>query len=729
MSHVKQTVYSFCAIPLIISGIAISTHAQSDEFSTIKLTPSQNDFGGVGLIQMPTGRMAPEGEFNVNATFNEDYYHGALSLQLFPWFETTIRYTQVPDVLYSNDPSFSGDTYYTDKGIDVKLRLLEESYWIPETSIGLRDIGGTGLFDSEFIAMTKAFGPFDATIGIGWGYIGNSGNLIDTDKTSSVDCNRSTGFKGTGGSIDFERWFKGCSAIFAGIEYQTPWDPLRLKVEYDGNDYQSDFPAIQTGVPLQQDSPINFGALYRVGNWGDFKLSYERGNTWTLGFSLATNFNTLKSNWRDTPKPEIEDKPDTADRKVDLPELNKQLAFDAGYKGARIYIKNDQVTVVATQTKYRDRKHAHDQAGRILANQFPEASTFNIIEEAGHLPTTETRIDAKQFKAAVKYDYIDADIKDSITVVEPSMPTEKADLQTEEQWNFGFAPKLAQSFGGSENFYMYNFGINGSASRWLTDHIEVGGSMYINILDNYDLFKYKTPPDGTDIKRVRTLVRQYVSDAPVRVDNLQLTWLDKLSDNIYAQAYVGYLEMMFGGVGGEVLYRPLGSEWAFGVDANYVKQRDPDDIFGFFDEEINFDPDSNRYFRAQTGTFTGHASVYYQPKWFDDVSLRVSYGQFLAEDRGFNVEFAKQFNSGVIVGAFASKTNLSAEEFGEGSFTKGFYISIPFDAIFPKPVSNRGSLAWQPLTRDGGQKLGRKFELYSGTDARSPWLNKPSTVK
>ncbi|MBB1425226.1 YjbH domain-containing protein [Shewanella sp. SG44-2] len=729
MSNVKQNVSYLFAIPFMFSSVLVSEKALSDELSKQKVTPSQYDFGGVGLIQMPTGRMAAEGEFSVNATFNEDYYHGALSIQLFPWLETTIRYTQVPDVLYSNDPEFSGDTYYTDKGIDVKLRLLEESYWIPETSIGVRDIGGTGLFDSEYIAMTKAFGPFDATIGMGWGYIGNRGNLTDANKSSSVDCNRNTGYKGKGGNVDFERWFKGCSAVFAGIEYQTPWDPLRIKVEYDGNDYKSDFAALRTGNELKQSSPINYGLLYKVSNWGDFKLSYERGNTWTLGFSLATNFNTLKSNWRDTPKQAIEDKSDKTDRKVDLPELNKQLAYDAGYKGAKIYIKNDEVTVVATQTKYRDRKFAHDQAGRILSNQFPNVSTFKIIENTAHLPTTETHIDTKQFKDAVQHNYLNAKIEDSTKVIEPTLPTEKPDWEVSDQWSYGFAPKLAQSFGGSENFYLFNVGINGSAGRWLTDNLEISGAMYINLFDNYDQFKYKTPPDGTDLKRVRTLVRQYVSDNPVRIDNLQLTWLDKLSENIYAQAYVGYLEMMFGGVGAEVLYRPMNSEWAFGVDANYVKQRDPDNLVGFFDQELNFDPDSGRYFRAQTGTFTGHASVYYQPSWFDDVLLKVSYGQYLAEDRGVTVDFSKQFDSGVIVGAFASKTNLSADQFGEGSFTKGFYISIPFDAILPTPVTNRGNLAWQPLTRDGGQKLGRKFELYGGTDARAPWLNKPSTTK
>ncbi len=32
--------------------------------------------------------------------------------------------------------------------------------------------------------------------------------------------------------------FKGPVGIFCGITYQTPWDTLLLKVEYDGNDYK-----------------------------------------------------------------------------------------------------------------------------------------------------------------------------------------------------------------------------------------------------------------------------------------------------------------------------------------------------------------------------------------------------------------------------------------------------------------------------------------------------------
>lgn len=140
---------------LIASLISYSFSVHCNEFSEAVLAPSQTDFGGVGLMQMPSGRMAPEGEFSLGGSFNDEYQMYSISLQLLPWFESTIRYTNVQDLLYSDDPSFSGSNKLSDKGIDFKIRLLEENYWLPETSIGFRDFGGTGIFDGEFIAATK----------------------------------------------------------------------------------------------------------------------------------------------------------------------------------------------------------------------------------------------------------------------------------------------------------------------------------------------------------------------------------------------------------------------------------------------------------------------------------------------------------------------------------------------------------------------------------------------
>ncbi|MFB2642118.1 YjbH domain-containing protein [Shewanella bicestrii] len=784
MKNSTPTFPSFGRLSALSLALLPLLHVSADEFSYPTLLPSQSDFGGVGLMQMPTGRMAPEGEFNFATSYNDEYQHFTASVQLFPWFETTVRYTQVQDLLYSNDPNFSGNTKYTDKGIDFKVRLLEESNWLPETSIGVRDFGGTGLFDGEFIAATKRVGPLDFTLGIGWGYIGNSGNLTSDKKDLNYNCDRDTSYGGKGGTVDYQRWFKGCAALFGGVEYQTPWEPLRLKVEYDGNDYQSDFPVVRGGIAMPQDSKFNYGMLYRFGDWGDLHLSYERGNTWTLGFSLQTNFNTLSQIKRDpeaekykplpaapltltqtesstqvnTPRAEqatVSTETSThksevgnaevanlepvnassqavTNRQVDWNKVAHDLQTIAGYANAKIYLDNESITVVGEQNKFRDRNEAHQRAATILANNTDAANIkeYRLIETHYQQPITETRIDSQKFAQVASYAYINAKMADTSEVRVPSSPQGELVTETDKDWldNFGFdiSPTMVQSFGGSEGFYMFNIGVTGSASYRFSDNFEFSSSIYLNLYDNYDKFLYDVPPDGTDLKRVRTLIRQYVHDNPVRVNNLQLTWMDNLSGNISYQAYGGYLEMMYGGIGTEVLYRPLNSQWAFGFDVNYVKQRDPDSMFGFFEDEHQFDPITNRPYRVQTGVLTGHATAYYQPDWFPNTLLRVSAGQYLTEDKGITVDFSKQFDSGVIVGAFATKTNLSSEEYGEGSFTKGFYISVPFDLMTIKSTHSRAFLSWMPLTRDGGQMLGRKYNLFDVTDARAPWYTRPS---
>jgi hypothetical protein len=115
---------------------------------------------------------------------------------------------------------------------------------------------------------------------------------------------------------------------------------------------------------------------------------------------------------------------------------------------------------------------------------------------------------------------------------------------------------------------------------------------------------------------------------------------------------------------------------------------------------------------------TGHITGYWQPEFVDNVLLKMSVGQYLAKDKGVTVDLSKRFDSGVLVGVYATKTNVSADEYGEGDFTKGFYISSPLDLFTVTPNRGRAQVNWTPLTRDGGQMLGRKYQLYNLTSDR-----------
>ncbi|MEZ9778575.1 YjbH domain-containing protein [Vibrio sp. 10N.261.54.A5] len=717
-----------------------SIRAEKSPFDDTEYRTSQMNFGGVGLMQMPTGRMAPEGEFNFSASFNNEYYFYNVSLQVMPWLETTIRYTQVQDLFYSgggnqdcSQNSFSGCTKYTDKGIDFKLRLIEEGYYLPEVSVGMRDFGGTGLFDGEFVAATKRFGPVDFTLGMAWGYMGTSGNFTNPlCKASDKYCDRPSDTKGNGGSVDFERWFKGDAAVYGGFEYQTPYKPLTLKLEYDGNDYSQDFPVVRGGVDMTQHTPWNVGAVYRFTDWGSAKVSYERGDTLTLGFDLSTNFNEMYSVWRDTETAELRPSGVETVDDIDMAALAGQLETIAGYEQAQILVDDNSIVVKGTQVKYRDRGIAVERGATVIANEVPRyIDTYKIIENDKSLELTETTVDAQAFKAAANNRYLNAQTSDATNTHELKRKKSVIYHDGRERFDVSITPHLAQSFGSSENFYLYSLGLYTNASFWASNSIELSGSLYVNLIDNYDKFNYEIPTDGTaQTARVRTLFRSYADEA-IRLDRLQLTWFEDYGHGIYTQAYGGYLESMFAGVGGEILYRPFNQNWAIGADMTAISQRDPESWFGTFDEELQYHEKDQAYYKVIDKGTTGFITGYYTPQWdfLSDTLLKVGVGKFLAGDVGTRVDFSKQFKSGVIAGAFVSLTDMTTEEYGEGSYTKGFYVSIPFDLVTVKPSSSRAGFTWLPITRDGGQVLNKQYNLFDQTDARSPWFQRPSSVK
>ncbi|WP_038864850.1 YjbH domain-containing protein [Vibrio jasicida] len=720
-------------LPIVLMS-PVAVLAQSVPFEAPDLTPSQMDFGGVGLMQMPTARMSDEGEFNFSVTGSDEYLFYNVTLQVLPWLESTIRYTKVRDLPYSS--SFPGvDNDYTDKGIDFKIRLMQESQYLPELSVGIRDFAGTGLFDAEFIAATKRYsnpnlGTFDFTLGMGWGYLGTRDNVTNPFcKLGDKFCERSDEFLDSGGTTNFERAFKGPAALFGGVEFQTLHEPLRFKIEYDSNDYSEDYAVVRSEVDMTPHTPWNFGVLYRLGHMADLRLSYERGDTLVAGVSLYTNFNEMPSFWRDTPTPEMNDEQPEQLSDVDWERVTKELDKVAGYQNAQLYVSENTVSVVGEQKKYRDRTEAHEKASAVLYNEMPEnIDTFTINERSRGLIGEQTVISKDKYRDFAEVNYVDPVISDATST---SGMKPQGDLAYDgfERFDWGFAPKLTQTLGSAEDFYLFSVGLSGSASYWLTDNLEIGGSLYWDWYNNYDKFVYVTPPDATTVPRVRTMFRAYQNEHAVTMSNLQLTWFQEYSDTMDQQFYAGYLESMFAGVGTEFLYRPNGANWAVGADVNLITQRDPQSYFGVYDEEWQNVPEYGRPFRVIDKGFTGFVSGYYYPQWdfLQDLMIQVDVGQFLAGDMGTQVNVSKQFKSGVIAGAFASFTDLSSEEFGEGSFTKGFYISIPFDIMTVKPSNNRANFSWQPLTRDGGQKLGRKYSLIELTDERNPWYQRPNT--
>ena len=115
-------------------------------------------------------------------------------------------------------------------------------------------------------------------------------------------------------------------------------------------------------------------------------------------------------------------------------------------------------------------------------------------------------------------------------------------------------------------------------------------------------------------------------------------------------------------------------------------------------------------------TVTGHVTGYVALP--GDVKAAVSVGRYLARDWGTTVDLSREFNNGVKFGAWVTVTTASKEDYGEGSFDKGVYISIPFDELMSTSTMRRANIVWAPLTRDGGARLNRAYSLQTMTDGR-----------
>ena len=167
---------------------------------------------------------------------------------------------------------------------------------------------------------------------------------------------------------------------------------------------------------------------------------------------------------------------------------------------------------------------------------------------------------------------------------------------------------------------------------------------------------------------------------------------------VFVRLSSGIFELMYGGISGEVLYRPFNSRLAFGADWNWVKQREFDGKFTF----------------RKYNTGTGHLNIYYELPWYG-ILTSAHIGQYLAQDRGGTFIVSRKFDSGLRMGAWATLTNVPFEEFGEGSFDKGIFASIPFELLLMKSSKRHGRFGFRPLTRDGGQMVTVTSRLYDIT--------------
>ena len=669
---------------------------------------SGNDWGEVGLLQTPTARMDVPGTLRTSVSYVQPYTRLNVMFQPFEWLEAGFRYTSISNRIYGISTQA-----YKDKSIDIKARLMKESAFLPELAVGFRDLGGTGLFSSEYFVASKRYADFDFSLGIGWGNLGSSGNISNpfiavSDRFRTRPTTEGTGDTGNG---NFGTYFRGPAALFGGVQWRTPWDPLTLKLEYDGNNYKSE----PLANPQVQRSAVNVGLVYQYAPGVELSAGIERGNKIMVGLSLSTDLSKLTtSKIADPPAPRFSPTPPAVS--PGWPSTAADIEARTGWRVQSIEPQNSSLHLWISDSNTVYRELRVEQITAVMHRDAPASIKRFVLHYAERgVPMHAQEIDRDQW-VAKHYQALPPTAMANAGQLDYAPPARRPDesspasapgfaanalgpwIRPTDKLTAGITPSVTNIFGGPDAFLLYSLGVQGTAEYRFTDSTWLNGAVNLRAIDNFNKFTYTAP---SDLPRVRTFQREYVTSSRVTMPNLQLTHAGQLSTNNYFTVYGGALETMFAGVGGEWLYRPWRSNVAFGVDINRVRQRDFKQDFGLRDYQVN----------------TGHATLYWDTGW-NGVLAKISAGQYLAGDKGVTLDISRRFDNGLIVGAYATKTNVSAAQFGEGSFDKGVYLTIPFDALLPRSSNFTGTFRWNPLTRDGGAKLARGNQLYDMTSAR-----------
>ena len=707
MKKIQCLVLSLC----LISFIPWANGAIQDYIYPHYQIPTISNYGTSGLLQVPTARLHEGGTLAFSWSHNEPYLRGSLIAYPFDWFEASYQYTDVNNALYSDVPLFSGSQSYKDKSFDAKFRLMKEGRFNPQIAIGLRDLAGTGMFSSEYIVFSKRYNYVDFTFGLGWGAMGiqaydNPLASIDNDFDE-----RSKLQDTQGGEFSVGAYFSGPMGAFAGAEIALPnMNGSRLIIEYDSTNYNVEG-LLDIGnpftlyLPKRQASKINMGILYPVTQNFHVKLGYTKGNTLNFGFSYkralakkryaAKKSDSLIRNYNKEIVREVTKLDDEAIYLAALKylgdnKLNLQVAN----------VTDNVFSMVYTQAMFTSSIKAHGRVTKILDDiSPPKIKTFELTLMNGALGVNKMTIDREAFVRNQKNNlYVVA--KENIEL--SSVYYDKNDYEYQplirfpiHEWQI--APAVRQQIGGPDGFYFGEARLQLLSQLILRNDISISTSMSAGIIDNFADLNLES---DSILPHVRTDIVGYLKESQsFGISKMNLNWFGNIGPDIYTKATFGLVETMFGGYGAEILYRPFGNNWAIGAEIWDVKQREYDMRFEFRDYE----------------TVTGFFNFYYkEPR--TKLIAAIKGGKFLAGDSGFNFDIARRFDSGFRVGVFWSITDISEQEFGEGSFDKGFYFQIPVDFFLGKHAKGSIGTGLRPLTRDGAAFLANDFPLFGVTE-------------
>lgn len=681
----------------LVAGLSAAPALHADILGNLPAgpRPTLNFYGTAGLMDMPSAEVMPDGEFSTTISHFGGITRNTLSFQITPRLSGAFRYSATEGL------NLAGFETYFDRSFDLRYQLLQqrEGSWLPSVAIGLQDFVGTGIYAGEYIVASRSFGDtLTVTGGIGWGRLGSYNSF-----GAPFSETRPTFVPGdTGGEISYDQWFRGQAAFFGGIEWH-PTDRLGLLVEYSSDAYGTE----TTQGVFERRSPWNFGVEYQVNRSLRMGAYYMYGSE--VGVNFAFSFNPRRPvtpmNNRPYPGP-VPLRPDRAaspelwatewlENPRARPALGGRLSDALAVHGQDLIAYNldaYQAEIRIENTRFVSVAQALGRSARVMAEILPPSvETFHITLMDDGLAVSTLTLRRSDLEA-LEQEPDATEALHAVVGLTAALPTAEEDLVDGlfPRFDWSLRPYTRASYFDPDNPVLMNVGVRLRASYEFHPGWRVDGSLTYRLFGNLD----QARTSASALPPVRTSSAIYNQHDGIALERLTFSHARSLGGDLYGRVTVGYLERMYGGISAELLWRPVTSRLALGAEVNYAMQRDYDLGLGFRDYDV----------------VTGHVSAYYDlPNGFH---VQVDAGRYLAGDWGATLSIDREFRNGWTVGAFMTLTDVSTEDFGEGSFDKGIRFSIPVSWFTGQPSRQAVGTTIRPITRDGGARLEVPDRLY-----------------
>lgn len=665
------------------------------------VTSSYNLYGVPGLVEMPTAENAADAEFSGSYSVSGDQRRTTLTFQIAPRLSGSFRYSKIPEI-------DAGGRDLFDRSFDLRFQFLDETKWLPSMAIGMQDFIGTGVYSGEYLVATKTFwDDVRVTAGLGWGRLGTGDEIARFG-------DRNTETADTGGTFNVDSYFTGPIAPFGGVSWRAN-DNLTLKAEYSSDDYVRE---TRQGV-VDHESPWNFAAEYRFNPGVSVTAGYLYGTDvgLQLNFTMNPKSPLLGPGNEEAPLP-VKPRPSrrvdpaawgqewTTDQ-ADLDGLEKAIDMALDKEGIRldaIALAGTSAEVRIENQRYLAQTQAIGRTARIMTRALPPSvETVTVTLTKDGVPNNRvsfSRSDLERLENASSEAILSQAVHTDAAGGRPAGMKQVEGNYPRFTWYL--APYLDFSLFDPEDPLRADFGLKLGGEYMVMPGLFASGAIKQKLVGNID--ETERSSDSV-LPHVRSDFGLYAQATDTYISDLTLAHFARPTTDIYSRVTVGILERMYSGVSGELLWKPVDSRLALGAELNYVVQRDYDGGFGTLDYDV----------------VTGHASAYYE--FAQGYGGRVDVGRYLAGDYGATLALDREFANGWRFGAFATKTDVSSEDFGEGSFDKGIYIRIPLAWATGQPSRSTYGTTIRPLTRDGGAKVIVPNRLYRRVkDAHKPQI-------